>query len=286
MTIQLKTEKTEMVISTLGAEPQSLKMEGREYIWSGNPDYWFRRAPLLFPMIGPTPGNRIAYLGREYDMPNNGFARDTEFTLVRQSGNEAVFRLEDSEKTRKENYPFGFVLTVTYTLSETGYTAKAEIEAKDDLYYTFGWHPAFSLDINGEGTELDTYSVSFEENERLDRKYAVDGVFRTERDFLVGDSIELSREETDKGAIILDGVRSSEVTLVSSKGEHGVTATMGDMSTLTIWTCAPKHAQYVCIEPMLSFGDASRPMDISKMKETRLLRKGEKAVYENAFTVF
>ena len=111
MTIQLKTEKTEMVISTLGAEPQSLKMDGREYIWSGNPDYWFRRAPLLFPMIGPTPGNRIAYLGREYDMPNNGFARDTEFTLVRQSGNEAVFRLEDSEKTRKENY---------YQLQETG----------------------------------------------------------------------------------------------------------------------------------------------------------------------
>ncbi len=277
---------TVMQISSLGAEPQSLIKDGIEYIWQGDKEYWFRRAPLLFPMIGPTKDNKIAVNGKEYDMPNNGFARDTEFEVVSESEDSVTFRLEDSEETRAKYYPYGFVLTVTYTVMEDGYEAKAEIEAKDDLWYTFGWHPAFSLDINGKGTDLETYTVSFEQEEKLDRKYASGTSFVLEKDFLIGDTIEMKRAETDKGAIVLPNVKSREVTLTSSEGEHGVTAYLGDMPLLTIWTCAPKHGQYLCIEPMLSFGFADRPIDIEKMEETVKLEKGEKKTYTNTFRIF
>ena len=152
MNYQIKNDKITMVISSLGAEPQSLVFEEREYLWQGDKTYWFRRAPLLFPMIGPTRDNKISVNGVLYDMPNNGFARDTEFSFVEKTDSSITFVLEDSEKSRKENYPFGFVLKVTYSLLPDGYEAKAEIKAKDDLWYTFGWHPAFSLDINGKGT--------------------------------------------------------------------------------------------------------------------------------------
>lgn len=286
MIVTIQKNGTVMKISSLGAEPQSLVKDGIEYIWNGDKEYWFRHAPLLFPMIGPTKDNKIVAKGKEYSMPNNGFARDLEFELVKAEEDHAVFRLEDSEKTRSEYYPYGFILTAEYTVTEEGYEAKATIEAKEDLWYTFGWHPAFSLDMNGKGCDLETYSVSFEQNERLDRRYAKDGVFVVEKDFVVGDTLELSREETDKGAIILPDVKSREVTLTSTEGEHGVTAFMGDMPLLTVWTCAPKHGQYVCIEPMLSFGDAARPLDIEKMEETRLLKGGEKVVYTNFFRVF
>ena len=47
MLVTLKNEKITMVVSTLGAEPQSLVFEGREYLWNGDKEYWFRRAPLL-----------------------------------------------------------------------------------------------------------------------------------------------------------------------------------------------------------------------------------------------
>ena len=129
MLVTLKNEKITMVVSTLGAEPQSLVFEGREYLWNGDKEYWFRRAPLLFPMIGPTKDDKIGYQGKEYKMPNNGFARDTEFSLVSQNDREAVFILEDSQETRENNYPFGFILKVTYSLLENGYKAKAEITA-------------------------------------------------------------------------------------------------------------------------------------------------------------
>lgn len=286
MIVNLKNQDTTMAISTLGAEPQSLKYEGREYIWQGDKEYWFRRAPLLFPMIGPTKDDKIKANGKVYSMPGNGFARDTEFTLLAKEESKATFVLEDSEKSRSEYYPYGFKLTVTYTLLPNGYEASATIEAKDDLYYTYGWHPAFSLDINGKGCELDTYTVNFSANEKLNKKTAVNGKFVYTENFLNGDSFDLSRELTDFGAIVLDNVKSDEVTLTSSAGEHGVTATMGDMTTLTVWTCAPKHAQYVCIEPMVSFGDAQRPEDIEAMAETKPLRKGESVTYTNTFTVF
>ena len=286
MICEINKNGTVMKVSSLGAEPQSLVKDGVEYIWNGDKEYWFRHAPLLFPMIGPTKDDKIAAKGREYSMPNNGFARDTEFDLVEKTEDSVTFRLEDSEETRSKYYPYGFVLTATYTVREDGYEAKAEIRAKEDLWYTFGWHPAFSLDMNGKGTDLETYSVSFEQNEKLDRKYAKNGVFVIEKDFIVGDEIGLTRAETDKGAIILPGVKSREVTLTSSEGEHGITAFMGDMPLLTVWTCAPKHGQYVCIEPMLSFGDTTRPLDIEKMEETKLLKGGESVTYTNFFRIF
>lgn len=286
MIIELKKGNTTMAISSLGAEPQSLLRDGIEYIWQGDREYWFRRAPLLFPLSGPTRDDRIVAKGRTYEMPNNGFARDNEFRAEKLTDDIAQFTLEDTPQFREKYYPYGFILTVTYTLHENGYTARAEVTAKEDLYYTFAWHPAFSLDINGRGCDLETYTLSFEQNEQLDRLYQCDGSYRREKDFLVGDSIDLTRAETDKGPMVFRNVRSREVTLTSSCGEHGVTAGLGDMTTFVAWTQQKRHGQFLCLEPMVSFGFADRPLEIERMEETRLLEKDHSEVWENTFTVF
>jgi galactose mutarotase-like enzyme len=286
--ILLRNDTLSMEISTHGAEPQSLKNTELhlEYIWNGNKEYWFRHAPLLFPMTGPTKDNTIAVENKIYPMPNNGFARDSEFSVLENDDNHAVFVLVDSAETRAM-YPFAFTLTVTYTLLSNGYTAKAEIQAKDDLYFTFGWHPAFSLDINGMGTPLEQYYVTFDAQEQVDRKYPVNGVFHTEKNFLAHtNELALSRTETAKGPIILEKLKSGSVTLKCKSGTHGVTVTRGDMGTFVIWTCAPKQAQYLCLEPMRSFGDTTRPLELKEMKEAEFLAKGKSKVFENSFYVF
>ncbi|MBR1938998.1 MAG: hypothetical protein IJ836_08620 [Spirochaetales bacterium] len=286
MNVTLTNGNSKLVISTLGAEPQSLVKDNVEYIWNGDKEYWFRRAPLLFPVTGPIKDDTIIYKGKSYKIPNNGFARDTEFKLVSQKENEAVFLLEESEETKK-CYPFNFALTVTYTLLENGYTAKAEIDSKDnDLYFTYGWHPAFSLDMNGKGTDVEKYSLSFVANEKVDRRYQVNGVFEVEKDFLVGDTLPLTRKELDKGPIALWNIKSEEVTLVCDDAPHGVTVHMGDFKTFVCWTCAPKRAQYICLEPMYSFQDASRDQDLEKMEGVELLKKNSKKTYENTFNIF
>jgi galactose mutarotase-like enzyme len=277
-----------MALASLGAEPQSLKevRTNREYIWNGDKEYWPRHAPVLFPMTGPTKDNTIKVNGTLFSMPNNGFARDSKFSILEQDDTHVVFLLSDNEETRKL-YPFGFSLTVTYTLLDDGYRAKAEVLAKDDLYFTFGWHPGFNLDMNGEGTPLENYYVDFEQKEQVDRQCPANGVFFTEKDFLDNvDSFKLSRTETDKGPLILRNLKSKHITLRCTDKKHGVIVERGDMETFVIWTCAPKHAQYICLEPMRSFGDTTRPLELKEMQETEFLKKGDSRVFENSFRIF
>ncbi len=286
--VTLQNEKLSMRIALLGAEPQSLfsQENGIEYLWSGDKDFWPRRAPLLFPMTGPTKDNKIEAAGETYTMPNNGFARDTAFALLSQSSDTAVFELQESETTLLY-YPYGFRLTVTYTLLSDGFKAEAEVYAKNNLYFTFGWHPAFSLDINGKNTPLESYTVTFDKTENVDRKRPVDGVFVTDKNFLDNtDKLNLTREETDKGPIILNGLKSKHVTITSKNGDHGVRVERGNLDTLVLWTVAPKHAQYICIEPMHSFGDTKREFALETMKEVLSLQAGKTKQFYSTFRVF
>lgn len=98
-------------------------------------------------------------------------------------------------------------------------------------------------------------------------------------------TVNLSRKETDKGPIALWNVKSEEVTLTSSRGEHGVTATLGSFNTFVAWTPA-NNAQFLCLEPMYSFGDASRPLELSQMYGITKLAKGESVTYSNEFRFF
>ena len=286
--VTLQNEKLSMKIALLGAEPQSLfsKESGIEYLWNGDPEFWPRRAPVLFPMTGPTKDGKIGAAGATYPMPNNGFARDLAFSLLSQSSDQAILELQDSEATLKL-YPYGFRLKITYTLLSDGFKAEAEVYAKDDLYCTFGWHPAFSLDINGTDTPLESYSVTFEKKERADRLTPVNGVFVLDEKFLDNsDKLHLNRVLTDKGPIILNCLSSRHVTLTSENGKHGVHVERGNLATLVLWTVAPKHAQYLCIEPMHSFGDTKREFSLEKMDEVLALKKGESKQFHSTFRVF
>ena len=151
MISEIKKNGTVMKVSSLGAEPQSLVKDGIEYIWNGDKEYWFRHAPLLFPMIGPTKDDKIRAKGQEYSMPNNGFARDTEFELIGKTEDSVTFRLEDSEETRSKYYPYGFTLTVTYTVTADNalrldYTASTDRPTPCNLT----WHPYFNLHGRGD----------------------------------------------------------------------------------------------------------------------------------------
>ncbi len=283
--IVLQNNTIKLSIAHMGAEPRSLVYQGREYIWQGNPEFWPRWAPLLFPTIGPTPDGKVSVGGTVCPMPGNGFARDFEFTFINQTETEATFELQESEASYR-HYPVDFLLRVTYSLLEDGYQASATISAKgSDIWYTFGWHPAFSLDINGGTAPFDSYSVSFDSPQKSDRAYPVQGAFVYEKDFLSGTTVNLSRTEADKGPYIFHTINARTATLTSSQGPHGVTIDMGEMKVLTVWTPA-KHARFVCVEPVMSFGDATRPLEMEKMPQSMKLEAGQSHTYSNCFRVF
>ena len=44
--------KTRVEISPLGAELQSISVDGKEKLWGGDKRVWSGRAPILFPFCG------------------------------------------------------------------------------------------------------------------------------------------------------------------------------------------------------------------------------------------
>lgn len=102
-----------------GAELISLRKNGTEYIWNGNPDYWGRHAPVLFPFVGQVWDKKYRYQGTEYPMGQHGFARDMNFEEKRHIRDSISFILRENKETLAK-YPFRFELEIKYTLGKSG----------------------------------------------------------------------------------------------------------------------------------------------------------------------
>jgi hypothetical protein len=113
--VALETEGARAVIARHGAETLSWTVGGQDLLWCGDPTYWPRRAPLLFPVVGASTGGDVRVDGRVYPMPRHGFARDSIFEFLEHDAATVRLRLEDSAQTR-HHYPFAFRLDVSFSL--------------------------------------------------------------------------------------------------------------------------------------------------------------------------
>ncbi len=130
-TVIIMNEYLSVEVSPLGAELQSLKSKqsGIEYLWQGNPEYWKRRSPILFPFIGRLWKNGYNYNNERYEIEMHGFAKDCIFDVVKKEETEIWFRLSDSEITLKK-YPFKFELLIGLNGTTDG--SKEIIESFED----------------------------------------------------------------------------------------------------------------------------------------------------------
>lgn len=116
--VELKNDKIAIKVNTHGAELVSLKSieTDREYMWCGDAEYWGRVSPVLFPFVGKLEGQRYRHNGVVYEnIPQHGFARDSEFVVAGQTGDTLLFVLEKND-TWQKSYPFDFSLCIGYRL--------------------------------------------------------------------------------------------------------------------------------------------------------------------------
>ena len=80
----LENDFLKVAIDDHGAELVSIydKEKDREVIWQGDPRFWGRHAPVLFPNVGKHYGNHYRIGDKEYASKQHGFARDTDFTCI------------------------------------------------------------------------------------------------------------------------------------------------------------------------------------------------------------
>ncbi|MFB9080900.1 aldose 1-epimerase family protein [Flavobacterium procerum] len=238
-------------IKHAGAELFSIKdKQNNEYIWEGNPDFWGKHSPVLFPIVGTLKNNTYTINGTEYQLPRHGFARDMEFELIEKTENKAVFSLKSSEETLKK-YPFEFELQLIYTLSENSLDLEYKVfnNGTAKMPFSIGAHPAIALPDNFED-----YAFKFEKEEELKYYLLENDLISSKTKILetANGIIPLNYELFKNDALIFKTLNSKSITILKNAVPY-VKAAYNDFPSLGIWT--KENAPFICIEPWLGYSD-------------------------------
>ena len=274
---------------SLGAELKSLKevASDREYMWNGDPAYWRRTSPVLFPLVGSLNGGIYRADGREYPMGQHGFARDTEFQLKSQLAHEIWFSLESNEETLAQ-YPYPFLLEIGYELDGMTVIVKWRVKNPSDreLPFSIGGHPAFLCPIL-EGTARSGYGIRMDAGESVTASCLENGLLggRTKKYPLERGILRVTEHLFDDDALVVEHDQAHRVSLVTPKGTDYLTVAF-DAPLFGLWSPPHKNAPFICIEPWYGRCDrAGYAGDWKDREWARTLQAGETFAAEYKITV-
>lgn len=250
----MKNEVLTVEVSSHGAELQSIRKNGTEYLWQGDPAYWGRRSPVLFPIVGSVWEKRYRVNGAEYELGQHGFARDMDFTLVSSSDTEVRYRLESDEQTLKK-YPFRFVLEIAYRLHGNCLDVIWEVMNPDTetLYFQIGAHPAF-IYPDYSTLSKERGFLSFDRTEgleciRIKEKGCVDAVTKYPLEIPSDGRLPVASDTFDAiDTIMLQDSQIGRVDMMRADGTPWLSLSF-DAPVVGIWSPPGKVAPFICIEP-------------------------------------
>jgi galactose mutarotase-like enzyme len=249
--IILSNSELTATINTFGAELISLKNKSnREYIWEGNPNYWGKHSPILFPIVGSLKNNSYCYNNVVYNLPRHGFVREMDFDVIKKTDSTVVFSIQQSTVTL-EKYPFQFELQISYTLINSVLKISFKVINNNDVSMPFsiGAHPAFAI-----ANDFENYELQFEKSENLVvSKLENDLISNTTYTLpLENNSMPLTYSLFENDALIFKTIKSKSVTIAENKIPF-LKVQYNDFPSLGIWT--KSQAPFICIEPWLGYAD-------------------------------
>ena len=258
--VTLENEALQVKIKRKGAEMISvLSLEDQvEYLWQGDEITWADHAIIQFPIIGNLKDGRYRFEGEQFEMMSHGFARISDFEVVEKTEERVVFELLSNDISRKI-YPFDFSLQVQYELvgKTVNVTFRVRNEGNRQMPFTLGYHPGFNCPLQA-GENMEDYMLRFEKKESADRLVMRDNLIAgASKNYLAKDRvIRLNKSLFQDDAIILQGLKSSSVTLQNAAGDRSVNVDFGRVPYLGIWSPG-KFGDFVCIEPWFGIPDAA-----------------------------
>ena len=250
----LKNEILTIQVSEHGAELQSIRKDDYEYLWQGNPEYWGRRSPVLFPIVGSVWEKCFRVDGKVYEMGQHGFARDMDFELVSAADTEVWYRLESSEKTLAA-YPWPFVLEIGYRLEGNSVKVLWKVTNAGDteMFFQIGAHPAFNYP-GYDPDAVDRGVVAFDRNDNLQRsgfkgKGCVDPQARFPIPLSDDGMLRLKRDTFDDiDTLMLENDQVHKIVFLKNDSSPYLTVTF-DAPVVAIWSPPKRNAPFFCIEP-------------------------------------
>lgn len=239
-------------INNKGAELISLKnrKSGREYIWEGNPEYWGKHSPILFPIVGTLKKNEYSYKDKKYELTRHGFARDLNFKILNIENDKVTFSLQFNQSTLKM-YPFKFELQIIYSLNDAALLVKYKVLNLDinTIPFSIGGHPAFALP-----NQFERYSLKFEPNEKL-ISYPLENDLisnATKEIDLIQSSVPLTYSLFENDALIFKELQSNQIQLLENNTPI-LNFKFRDFPNFGIWTKI--DAPFICLEPWAGYSD-------------------------------
>ena len=280
MTTTISNSNLTAQIKHLGAELFSLKSNlNKEYIWEGNPSFWGKHSPILFPIVGSLKNNSYSYNGKQYPLNRHGFAREMEFELIEKTDESATFSLISTVETKKV-YPFDFELQICYSLKNNKLDIEYKVINKNvtTMPFSIGAHPAFALPGNFE-----EYSLEFQQDEILNYHLLEEGLISNSTNELQLDNgqLGLKYQMFEKDALVFKTLQSTVITILKNANPI-LKVNFTDFPNLGIWTVV--NAPFLCIEPWFGYSDTLDEYDdFSKKEGIQLLKKSE--TFESTYSI-
>lgn len=288
----LENERFRVEINPFGAELSSFKSKktGTEYVWQADPAVWKRHAPILFPIVGRLKDKTYTVGGTAYEITQHGFGRDLEWQIGNKGANWVEFVLEANDFTKKM-YPWDFVCTVRYTLTDATLQKEHIVfnRSDTDMYYEVGGHDAYTLCWQ-PGESITDYFVLFEGTEVLHPILTDENVMlsRDHGDLPLRECcLPITRETFRHDAIIMDDLPVRRATIGSTKNDRTVTMTFTDFPYFAVWSAYKDFdVPYVCLEPWSTLPDGGY-LDhaIENKVGVRVLRSGQEETLAFSTTI-
>ena len=252
-------------IDAMGAQLMSLRKGESEYLWQGDSNWWPRRAPILFPIVGVLKNGKAESAEGTVSLARHGLARLNQFEVVEQSPSSVTLQLKSTEETRKA-YPYDFELRLIFSVDGDTLTQTYEVTnpANVVLPFTLGAHPAFNIPVPGvEAASLDQYHLLFTHSwTSYGPSITDEGLcdYTTPQRLIVdSDTLPLSWELIDREkTITLEDVPDRRITLTANVGAtsetHGIQMDFEGFDYLGIWSAAP-GCPFVALEPWCGIAD-------------------------------
>ena len=286
--MRLENDVLRAEVSLLGAELTEIydKRHGCEVLWEGDPAFWKRHSPVLFPNVGKTWQNRMIVCGKAYPTAQHGFARDRMFDCIYEAADRLVFLLKSDAQTL-ERYPYAFELEIEYRLEGNvlGVLWRVRNPSAESMYFTIGGHPAFRLSRFGERKQ--DYQLYFPGKQALEYVLIdpATGGCDAGRPYslpLENGRLALSEALFARDALILDGGQVSEAWLCGADGTPCVGMRCDGFPNFGIWSV--KDAPFVCLEPWMGrCDDVGFDRELSEKPGVNCLAGG--AVFEKRYDI-
>lgn len=291
--IRLENKNLSVEISEAGAEIKRVYhlKHGIDYMWNGNPDFWGRTAPVLFPIVGRVVDDTYLVEGQAYSLSQHGFARDLTFDVLSRTDQEVWFELKSTTETLKK-YPFEFSLKIGYELQDETVTVKWQVDNLNEqvMPFSIGAHPAFSTKLQPDDQTSDYY-LHLETNEGVETfLFDRDSGLMSEEKVELIDNLKLLPLNAELFAeyptLILEG--ETGLTLKAYDHDYEVHVAFDGFPYVGIWSPINQEgeiAPFVCIEPWYGLTDTvTDPQDLHTKKGIQRINPRESFLTEYSLT--